>query len=292
MSLDGRWLVISASIGTAPREDVWIADLSAGDPARPAFTEVTVGLDAQTALRPGRDGRLYVFTDLDAPRARLAVTDPADPRPQNWRDLIPQDPEAVLRGYAILDGNPDKPRLLARWTRHAISEVTVHDLATGERLGTLSLPGIGSVGGIAERPEGGHEAWFSYTDYTTPPVVLRYDAVTEALETYSTAPGAAVSYGDQFEAPHPRRQRCDLRSLLPTRPSRESGAKSAGGIHGFSYLCQQRSIRRHDDYRLGDLQCHRDRAARQTPSWHSLESRSQDHLCRAERIADCRSGRR
>jgi prolyl oligopeptidase len=192
VSMDGRWLVVSASIGTAPRDDVWIADLTAGDPARPAFTEVTVGLDAQTSLRPGRDGRLYVFTDLDAPRARLAVTDPADPRPQNWVDLIPQDPEAVLRGYAIVDGDPGQPRLLARWTRHAISEVTVHDLATGARLGSLGLPGIGTVGGIAERPEGGHEAWFSYTDYTTPPVVLRYSAVTGALDTYATAPGAAV----------------------------------------------------------------------------------------------------
>ncbi|HEY6791601.1 MAG TPA: prolyl oligopeptidase family serine peptidase [Trebonia sp.] len=192
VSVDGRWLVVSAAIGTAPRDDVWIADLTAGDPARPAFTEVTVGLDAQTSLRPGRDGRLYVFTDLDAPRARLAVTDPADPRPQNWLDLIPQDSEAVLRGYAIVDGDPAAPRLLARWTRHGISEVTVHDLATGARLGPLSLPGIGTVGGIAERPEGGHEAWFSYTDYTTPPVVLRYNAVTGALETYATAPGAAV----------------------------------------------------------------------------------------------------
>jgi prolyl oligopeptidase len=192
VSLDGRWLVVSAAVGTAPRNDAWIADLTAGDLARPAFTEVTVGLDAQTSLWPGRDGRLYVFTDLDAPRGRLAVTDPADPRPQNWRDLIPQDPEAVLRDYAILDGDPDHPRLLARWTRHAISEVTVHDLAAGARLGRLDLPGIGSVGGIAERPEGGCEAWFSYTDYTTPPVVLRYSAVTGALETYATAPGTTA----------------------------------------------------------------------------------------------------
>ncbi len=196
VSLDGRWLVISASVGTAPRDDVWIADLTDCDPSRPALTEVTVGLDAQTALRPGRDGLLYVFTDLDAPRGRLAVADPADPGPRNWRDLIPQDPEAVLRGYAILDGDPGHPRLLARWTRHAISEVTVHDLATGARLDTLGLPGIGTVGGIAARPEGGHEAWFTYTDYTTPPVVLRYDAVTEALETYATAPGAATPGAD------------------------------------------------------------------------------------------------
>ena len=77
-------------------------------------------------------------------------------------------------------------------TRHAISEVSVHDLATGERLSALALPGIGTVGGIGERPEGGHEAWFGYTDYTTPPVVLRYDATTETLGTWAAAPGAAA----------------------------------------------------------------------------------------------------
>ena len=58
--------------------------------------------------------------------------------------------------------------LLVVWTRHAISEITVHELATGERIGTVPLPGPGSVGGISERPEGGDEAWFAYTDNTTP----------------------------------------------------------------------------------------------------------------------------
>lgn len=191
VSRDGRWLVISASVGTAPRDDVWLADLTATDPARPALVPVTVGLDAQTSLRAGRDGRLYVFTDLDAPRGRICVADPSAPGPDGWRDLIPEDPSAVLRGYAILDELP-RPVLVVSRTRHAISEVTVHDLATGGQLAALGLPGIGSVGGIAERPEGGHEAWFGYTDYTTPPVVLRYDAATGALETWATSPGSVT----------------------------------------------------------------------------------------------------
>jgi len=191
VSRDGRWLVVSASIGTAPREDVWLADLSASDPAAPALVPVTVGLDALTSVRAGRDGRLYVFTDLDAPRGRICVADPSAPGPAGWTDLIAEDPSAVLRGYAILDELP-RPVLVVSRTRHAISEVTVHDLSTGELLTTLDLPGIGSVGGIAERPEGGHEAWFGYTDYTTPPVVLRYDAATGALGVWATSPGSVA----------------------------------------------------------------------------------------------------
>ena len=191
VSRDGRWLVISASRGTAPRNDLWIADLSESDPASPDLRVIQEGVDAQTSVRVGRDGRLYVFTDYEAPRGRIAVTDPADPAPATWRDLISEDPEAVLSGYAILDGPElDRPVLLAGWTRHALSEITVHDLATGERLSQVPLPGLGTAGGASERPEGGHEAWFVYTDYTTSSVVLRFDARDSSVTTWATAPGS------------------------------------------------------------------------------------------------------
>ncbi len=193
VSRDGRWLAVGASRGTAPRNDLWIADLSESDPASPDLRVIQEGLDAQTGVRVGRDGRLYVFTDADAPRGRIAVTDPADPGPATWRDLIGQDRQAVLRGYAILDGAElARPILLASWTRHALSEITVHDLATGERVGQVPLPGLGTVGGISERPEGGHEAWFVYTDYTTPSEVLRFDARTSEVTTWATAPGSVA----------------------------------------------------------------------------------------------------
>ncbi|MGH8824049.1 MAG: prolyl oligopeptidase family serine peptidase [Jiangellaceae bacterium] len=188
VSRDGRWLVVTAAEGTAPRNDVWIADLEASDALSPELIPVQVGADAHLYAQVGRDGRLYLWTDRDAPRGRLAVGDPADPAPQNWTDLLPEDPQAVLEDYAILD-DLDRPVLVATRTRHAISEVSVHDLATGERIGTVDLPGLGSVGGLSERPEGGHEAWFGYTDHTTPGRVLRYGAVSGSLTTWAESPG-------------------------------------------------------------------------------------------------------
>jgi prolyl oligopeptidase len=190
VSRDGRWLAVSASRGTAPRNDLWLADLADGDPASPDLRVIQEGIDARTGARVGRDGRLYLFTDAGAPRGRIAVADPAEPTdPMTWRELIREDPEAVLREYAILDGL-ERPVLLASWTRHALSEITAHDLATGERLSAVSLPGLGSAGGLSERPEGGHEAWFGYTDYTTPSLVLRYDAQSSEVSTWATAPGS------------------------------------------------------------------------------------------------------
>ena len=195
LSRNGHWLIVSAAVGTAPRNDVWIADLRSGGHEAPALRPLAVGLDAQVGAHVGRDGRLYIATDLDAPRGRLAVTDPSTPEPEHWRDLIAHDPEAVLEDFTVLDGPElDSPLLLAGWTRHAVSEITVHDLDSGAQVpgegGRIVLPGVGSTGGLISRPEGGHEAWFSYTDHVTPPHVYRYDGRSHEYELFSAPPGS------------------------------------------------------------------------------------------------------
>jgi prolyl oligopeptidase len=196
VSMDGRWLIVGASAGTAPRNDLWLADLSDGRLDAPTLRVVQEGVDASTSLHVGRDGRVYVFTDRDAPRGRLAVTTPDDPSYPTWTDLVPEDDEAVLEGWVILDGAgpdgvppADGGTLLCAWTRHAMGEITTHSLLTGQRTGAVPLPGLGSVTGIAERPEGGHEAWFGYTDHVTPASVFRFDAHTGETTQWATAPG-------------------------------------------------------------------------------------------------------
>jgi prolyl oligopeptidase len=192
VSRDGRDLVVSATQGTAPRNELWLADLTTTGEAAPGFRVVQRGTDARTQLITGRDGRLYVFTNAGASRGRLAVADRADPGdPVGWRDLIGERPDAVLTDFAVLDGaGLGPPLLLAAWKRHSVSEITVHDLASGAQTGTVALPGLGTIGGLGERPEGGHEAWFSYTDYTTPVVILHYDGRTGRVETWARAPGS------------------------------------------------------------------------------------------------------
>ncbi len=196
VSMDGRWLVIGSSAGTAPRNDLWLADLSDGRLETPDLRVVQQGVDASTSMHVGRDGRVYLFTDRDASRGRLMVTAPDATDFGSWTDLVPEDDEAVLEAYAILDGpGPDGAppddggTLLCVWTRHAVSELTTHSLATGERRGTVPLPGVGSVTGVAERPEGGHEAWFGYTDHAVPASVYRYDASTGETTLWAEAPG-------------------------------------------------------------------------------------------------------
>src|SRR3954452_1835683 len=172
-SREGRWLVVSASIGTAPRDDVWLADLT-GDGA---LREVQVGVDAQTAAWVARDGRLWLMSDRDAPRWRLAVADPADPAtwaPEAWRDVIPEQPEAVLSHVALVDGPDGALQVLAAHAVDATDRLSVWDGNGSGQLAEVSGLGTGSISGISSPPEGGSSAWVGYTDYATPPSVRRW----------------------------------------------------------------------------------------------------------------------
>ena len=174
-SRDGRWLVVSGSAGTAPRDDVWIADLAGDGELR----DFQVGVDAQTAAWVARDGRLWLMSDRDAPRWRLAVADPADPAtwaPAAWRDVVPQQPDAVLSDVALVDGPDGALQVLAV---HAVDATDRLSLWAGDgsgRVADVAGLGVGSISGVSAPPEGGTSAWVGYTDYATPPSVLRWDA--------------------------------------------------------------------------------------------------------------------
>ena len=190
VSRDGRWLQVSASEGTEPRNDLWVADLTVNPPNTPAFHQVQVDVDAQTSLTFGRDGRVYVSTDKDAPRGRLAVTTPGAWAADDWRDLIPEDPEAVLESVAVLDG-PElgEDLLLVTKSSHGVAHLTLHRASDGALIESVAAPGAGTVAGPIERPEGGPQVWFAYTDHTHVPTIYTFDARTKETTLYASPPG-------------------------------------------------------------------------------------------------------
>ncbi|MBI1375911.1 MAG: prolyl oligopeptidase family serine peptidase [Frankiales bacterium] len=190
VSVDGRWLQVTGQEGTEPRNDLWLADLTTSPAEAPQLVEVQVDVDANVSFHIGRDGLAYVGTDRDAPRGRIAVVDPTTPTAEHWVDLVPEDDEAVIEDLAIADGDDlDAPLMLVARTRHAVGELTVHDLATGELRATVPLPSVGTLGGLVERPDGGPVVWFVHTDHTTQPHVYAYDARTGEVTLYASPPG-------------------------------------------------------------------------------------------------------
>jgi prolyl oligopeptidase len=179
VSDDGRWLVVGASEGTAPRNDLYVADLEGDGVLRP----VQEGVDAETWGGVERDGRLWLRTSVGAPRFRVVVADPADPAPGRWREVVAES-DGVLDGFVLTDD-----AVVVARTLHAVGGVQVHDRSTGARRVEVPLPGPGSVVGMTARPEGGDEVWIGYSDFTTPPMVFRYQVSSGELGAWMDAPG-------------------------------------------------------------------------------------------------------
>ena len=180
-SEDGHWLVISASAGTAPRDDVWLIDLTGDGTPRP----IQIGVDARWTLADFRDEGLYVFTDRDALNGRLVRIDPNDPAYESWADVVPEQPDAVLTDAAIVDG----PTVLAAHGRDATDRLSWWQ--DGERVGEVTGYDAGSITGIHSHPDGRPEVWLGYTDFLTPPAVLHWSAENPGtLDSWATAPGA------------------------------------------------------------------------------------------------------
>ena len=181
---DGRWLLVAASAGTAPRNDVWIADLAGDGVLRPIQ-------EGRRRRRPtagsARDGRLYLHTNLDAPRCRLAVPTRRRPEPAALARPGARGPDGVLAG---LRPRPTTPCVVARPGPARRRPGDGPRPATGDADGPRSsCRARRRCSACSARPEGGDEVWLGYTDFTTPPQVLplRGRRRRTALELWAAA---------------------------------------------------------------------------------------------------------
>ncbi|MFE6062462.1 prolyl oligopeptidase family protein [Streptomyces sp. NPDC056431] len=188
---DGRWLGITATLGTGRGTDLYLADLSAAPLDRPLLRSVQEGMGAATRLHAvpgtGPADRVWLRTDRDAARGRVVACRPDELHlgPDAWHEVVPERPDAVLTHLVVLSGPELKnPLGLVAWTRDTVAEVTLHDLVEGRQVATVPLPGTGAVGDFSAVASDGHEAWFAYTDFVTPVRVLHFDARTRRLRRW------------------------------------------------------------------------------------------------------------
>jgi prolyl oligopeptidase len=191
----GRRLWVMLDFGPV-RTDAYLADLTGGNAGSPRLRPFQAGVDAICQPAFGPDGQIYVLTDRDAENRRLCVTGPDRAGYEHWRSVLPEDPGAVLKEVAIVSGpGLERPLLLALRARHALSELTLHDMETGAVVTEVRVPGLGTVRDLRVHPDGGPYVWFSYTDFVTPPAVYRLDARTGEVSAWASPGGAAVAPG-------------------------------------------------------------------------------------------------
>ncbi|MCO5052736.1 MAG: prolyl oligopeptidase family serine peptidase [Verrucomicrobiae bacterium] len=164
---DGRYLVITSSQGTDPKNRVLYQDLQTPDAP---VVELLMEFDADYSFIDN-DGPVFWFkTDLHAPRHRVIGIDTRNPARANWKEIIPQAAE-TLTGVSVLNH-----QFVCTYLKDARSQVKVFGL-DGKFVREIALPGIGSVGGFAGKRQD-TETFYSFTSFTTPGVIYRLNLVT------------------------------------------------------------------------------------------------------------------
>lgn len=167
VSEDGKYLIISVWQGTDPKNLIFYKDLTNLDAE---VIELISEFEASYSFIDN-DGSVFWFrTDLEAPRGRVIAIDISNPSRDNWQEIIPQA-EEVLEGVGLLND-----RFVADYLKDAHTQIKIFDL-NGAYVREVELPGIGSAGGFGGKRHD-RETFYSYTSFTTPASIYRYDMVS------------------------------------------------------------------------------------------------------------------
>ncbi len=182
---DGRYLVVTASVSTTGNE-LYIKDLK-----KPGskFTVIVANFDNDHSVLDNDGSKLYILTNLNAPKKRVVSVDAEKPGVENWVDLIPET-ENVLEAAA------GSGYIFAHYMIDAISKVKQYD-RNGTLIRDIILPGIGTAAGFGAKRKD-KEVYFSFTNYVTPATIYKLDPKTGNSEVYKK-PVVAFN-GDDYQS--------------------------------------------------------------------------------------------
>ena len=167
---DGRYLIIDVSQSTDRRNLVFYKDLT--DP-NSKIVELIPTFAASFGLIDSEGTTFWFQTDYEAPKGRVVAIDITQST-EDWRSrLQPVIPEAeeTLEDVSLF-GNC----FLATYLKDAHTQVKLFDL-TGAPAGEVALLGVGSAGGFGGKRTD-TETFYSFTSFTTPTTIYRYDLTT------------------------------------------------------------------------------------------------------------------
>ncbi|QYF93197.1 prolyl oligopeptidase family serine peptidase [Massilia sp. PAMC28688] len=170
---DGKYLLITATKGTAPKYRIFYKDLTKPDAkVLPLIDQFEAAYDFID-----NDGPVFYFkTDRKAARSRVVAIDTRKPAEANWKQIIPESAQ-TLANVSLLNN-----QFVAEYLADARSMVKVFDLK-GKMVREVKLPGIGSAGGFYGKRDD-RETFYSYTSFTTPTTIYRLDLKTGASTVF------------------------------------------------------------------------------------------------------------
>ncbi|MEE4143737.1 MAG: prolyl oligopeptidase family serine peptidase [Halieaceae bacterium] len=186
ISRDGKWMAVYYWTGTTG-VDLWVARLEqwrrGGElELKPA----AIGMQGRLGGSLFKGDKLYLQHAFDAPNGRVSVIDLANPGYDNWRELVPEREDAVIRSTSFA-----RDVVAVGYLANAHSKISLFDLK-GKSLGDLDLPGIGSAG--LSTAEDRNEAFLVFSSYNMPRSIYHLD-LTRAGRTLWARPEVPVDPG-------------------------------------------------------------------------------------------------
>jgi prolyl oligopeptidase len=170
---DGRYLIISVWQGTSPKNLVFYKDLTNSEGE---VVELINEFKASFSFIDNDNSVFYLQTNLDSPRGRVIAIDITNPEQQNWKEIIPES-SATLESVSTINN-----QFVADYLKNARSQVKIFDIQ-GSFVREVELPGIGSAGGFGGKRYD-TETFYSFTSFTTPNTIYRYDMVSGKSEVF------------------------------------------------------------------------------------------------------------
>lgn len=177
---DGRFLVLLAGegeVGDKGLENIYVLDVQSGNTGAQPLVE---GFGAGYFYAGSDDGLLYFQTSLQAPRGRVIAIDPKRPAQADWKEIIPQGPDAMDSAYGSV--TLVNHELIVGTLHDAHSQVNVYGL-DGDARGQIALPGLGTAAGFGGEPKD-KQTFYTYTDLVTPPTVYSLDLEDRKSKVY------------------------------------------------------------------------------------------------------------
>ena len=170
---DLHYLVISASTSTYGNE-LYLQDLT--KPNSPIVTVVD-NFNSDNSIIENQGTKLFIVTDLNAPNSRIVTVDASNPKPENWKDFIPETDN-------VLNASTGSGFFFANYMKDAVSQIKQYDYS-GKLVRDIELPGVGTAGGFGGKKDE-KVLYYSFTNYITPGSTYAYDAKTGVSKVYNT----------------------------------------------------------------------------------------------------------
>ncbi|QNP52835.1 prolyl oligopeptidase family serine peptidase [Hymenobacter qilianensis] len=159
---DERFLVITAA-NTTTGNELYVQDLSKPNSA---IVQMVSDEKNEHNVLDNVGGKLYIHTNLNAPNFKVVTVDAANPKPANWKDLIPESKN-------VLSVSTGGGKIFANYLKDATSLIEQYDM-NGKKERSIALPSVGSADGFDAKKEE-KVTYYTFNSYIYPPTIFRYD---------------------------------------------------------------------------------------------------------------------